>query len=584
MTRCDEVREKLPDYLYELLPQWQMEEIAAHTKDCPECHEACEAAADDFRALDAWEVPGPGTDTCPEFMRKLRRHQALALAPQPAPPGVLRHPWSSALVRLPGMIRRWRAMPTGAKIAVTSVSLAAVAALAFALVALSSRWSGSAQAQPKVIEGVPTIGWESGKTSYYIAALHACLQVMGSPIRYEELMVASGAAFCTGWSPGSYQYDSRVAAPEDLVVNGAVAAGAMAERRSFESLDEAWTAVCASIDEGRPVIRSHVSAAHVICGYDPQGRQVYLQAYDTAEPGYQIVPFSAERGPSRRPNEFIFVRYDPAAGLPELDWRVILSRVARFADWPRQQELMLGDPIVFGLGAYDEWAATLRRGPDGSGAAFDTRLTVTIARTLADARAAASVVLADNAALHEGLRDAADRYMAEAGILERMRDVLAQGQTGLHTEVMAAAERNFADPTVREQAAQLIEQAKEQEIMAVEALREVLRDISPEGPRPAATEPVAAATPEPQAERAEESYQRGLQLKRAGRMVEAAEQLRSAVKADPTLSRAHFALAWVLVELRDTANAVQAFRKVIELAPGSKEAAEAKAALERMGR
>ena len=228
MTRCDEVREKLPDYLYELLPQWQMEEIAAHTKDCPECHEACEAAADDFRALDAWEVPGPGTDTCPEFMRKLRRHQALALAPQPAPPGVLRHPWSSALVRLPGMIRRWRAMPTGAKIAVTSVSLAAVAALAFALVALSSRWSGSAQAQPKVIEGVPTIGWESGKTSYYIAALHACLQVMGSPIRYEELMVASGAAFCTGWSPGSYQYDSRVAAPEDLVVNGAVAAGAMA--------------------------------------------------------------------------------------------------------------------------------------------------------------------------------------------------------------------------------------------------------------------------------------------------------------------------------------------------------------------
>ncbi len=581
MMRCDEVREKLPDYLYELLPDWQMEEIAAHTRGCSECHEACETAVNEFRTLNQWDVPGPGADTCPEFMRKLRSHQVLALAPQSAAAGLMRRPWSSALVRIAGMIRRWRAMPTGAKLAVTSVSLAAVVSFAFGLMALTS-WRSAQAGQAKVIEGVPSIGWASGKTSYYISALHACLQAMGSPMRYEELMVASGAAFCTGWSPGSYQYDSRVAAPEDLVVNGAAAAGGTAERRSFASLDEAWTAVCASIDEGRPVIASHVSAAHVVCGYEPGGRRMYLQAYDSSEPDYQIVPFAADRGPRRQPNEFIFVRYDPAAGLPELDWAGILWRAIRFADWPREQQLMLGDPIVLGLGAYDEWAAALRGGPDRSGPAFDARLTVTVARTLADCRAAASVVLTENAALHAGLRDAADDYMAEAGILESMRNVLAQGQTGLSAEVMAAAERNFADPTVREQAAQLVEQAKERELLAVDALREVLADIAPEPIQPP-PQPIVTVTPTRDPQRAEEAYQRGLELKRAGKTAEAAEQLRAAVEADAEHVAARYALGWVLVELKDNDGAAAAFRKVIELAPGSKQAAEAQAALERLG-
>ncbi len=582
MMRCDEIREKLPDYLYELLPDWQMEEIAAHTKGCSDCHEACEAAANEFKTLDEWEVPGPGADSCPEFMRKLRHHQALAVAPQAA---VARRPWSSALVRIPGMIRRWRAMPTGAKIAVTSVSLAAVAGLALVLVTLSSRWSGSAQAaRPQVIEDVPSIGWASGKTSYYIAALHACLQAMGSPIGYEELMVASGAAFCTGWSPGAYKYDSRVAAPEDLVLNGAFAAGATAERRSFESPDEAWEAVCASIDEGRPVIGSDVSMARVICGYDLRDRKMYFHSHNATERGYQIGPFEASPGPRRQPNEFIFVEYDPAWGLPELDWPVILSRAVRFADWPRERAIVLGDPVVFGLGAYDEWAATLRRGPDGSGVTLDTRLTVTMARTLADSRAAASVVLADHAALHESLRDAADYYMAEAEILEGMREVLAQGETGLHTDVMAAAERNFPDPAVREQAAQVIEQAKEQEILAVKALREVLSDISPEAVQPPPPQPIVTVTPAADTQSAEECYQRGIELKGAGKMTEAADQLRAAIEADEKHVAAHYALAWVLVELKDNETAKKEFQKVIELAPGSNQAAQAQAAIERLGR
>jgi hypothetical protein len=581
MMRCDEVREKLPDYLYELLPDWQMEEIAAHTKGCSDCHEACEAAANEFKTLDEWDVPGPAADTCPEFMRKLRSHQVLALAPQSAAAGLMHRPWSSALVRIAGMVRRWRAMPTGAKIAVTSVSLAAVASLAFGLMALTS-WRSAQAGQPKVIEGVPAIGWTSEKTSYYIAALHACLQAMGSPIRYEELMVASGAAFCTGWSPGAYKYDSRVAAPEDLVLNGASAAGATADRRSFESLDEAWALVCASIDEGRPVIGSYVSAARVICGYDPRDRQMHFLSHNATEPGCQIAPFQASSGPNRRPNEFIFVEYNPAADLPELDWPAILWRAVRFADWPRERRIMLGDPVAFGLGAYDEWAATLRRGPDASGVALDTRLTVTMAKTLADCRAAASVVLIENAALHHGFRDAADYYMAEAGVLESMRNVLAQGQTGLSAEVMAAAERNFADPTVREQAAQLIEQAKEHEILAVDALREVLDDIAPE-PVQAPPQPIVTVTPTRDPQRAEEAYRRGLELKRAGKMAEAAEQLRTAVEADGEHLAARYALGWVLVELKDNDGAAAAFRKVIELAPGSKQAAEAQAALERLG-
>jgi hypothetical protein len=478
MIACDEVREKLPDYLYELLPDWQMEEIASHTAGCEACRELAESAAREFRLLDSWEAPGPAGDTTAEFMRRLRLHQTADLArpdPSVSVVGIRR---GGGLARLSDLIERFRAMPTGAKLAVSGVSLAAVVALVFALVALSSRRSGVAQQPgPKVIEGVPRLGYQTGRHTPYIAALHAVLQSLGSPMTYEELMVASGAAFATAWRGGYYEYDSRVLAPEDVVRNGAIAAGGMSIRRNFQTLDEAWEAVRQSLDDGRPVIAARRSIAYVICGYDPQDRTVYVQHPENASADYEQRPFEGSEGVYGGPNEFIFVKYDPADPAPEMDWPGVLARAVRFDQWPFY---VRADQFDAGRAAYDMWAATLRRGVSENGAASDVRVTVTMAAVMADRRACAQAVLTDYGTLDQRLVEAAGHYGAEVKLWQQMRGVLAQGKQGQSSEVMKAAQEGFMQQAVREQAARLVEQARDEDKAAVNVLPDLLQEWSPE--------------------------------------------------------------------------------------------------------
>jgi len=92
-------------------------------------------------------------------------------------------------------------------------------------------------------------------------------------------------------------------------------------------------------------------------------------------------------------------------------------------------------------------------------------------------------------------------------------------------------------------------------------------------------EPVRVETPPA----ARASYEEGGRLKQAGRYPEAAEALRAALQTAPDDADAHWALAWVLIELNDREGAKQEFRRVIGLAPGSAKARDAQAALERLG-
>jgi Tfp pilus assembly protein PilF len=82
--------------------------------------------------------------------------------------------------------------------------------------------------------------------------------------------------------------------------------------------------------------------------------------------------------------------------------------------------------------------------------------------------------------------------------------------------------------------------------------------------------------------KAEQHYQEGLALKQAGRLAEAHAALRAALEADPNHVDAHWARAWVLIELGDRDGAKSEFRKVLELAPTGDKAADAQAALERL--
>ncbi len=451
----------------------------------------------------------------------------------------------------------------------------------------------AAIAEPVVIPDVPALTWETGRCSQDIAALHAALSAMGCPVAYDELMVASGAAFRTTWPPRRYHYGALVVAPEDLVINAAQFAGAVAERRTDDSPDQVWTAVCESIDQGRPVLMWKGWAVWVICGYDPQGQSLHIRRYESTQQDYEVMPFEPPVAlwPLGRPNGIVLLTYDPNVGLPQPDWPEILERAIRFADWPPEQRLH--GTYAFGLAAYDAWAATLRRGVDESGPQVDADFTWTFARTLAEARSCAGIVLQEKAALHEAFADAANDYMAQAELLRGMQALLAGGEEGDWVQLKAARGQHFPEQAVREQAAQLVEQAKELEIMAVDALRVALADLGgtaeetgPQARQPRRVEPgrvrpdVPAVVPfRSRSDMAAEYCQKGSRLKAQGRHAEAVTELQAAIKADPKHVESHWVLAWVFIDMDDTDGAARGFRKVLELAPGSDKAREAQKAL-----
>ena len=436
-----------------------------------------------------------------------------------------------------------------------------------------------------MIPDVPPIGWIAGRFSYHISALQAALQAMGSEATYEYLMVVSGAGFRTAWPPPvAYDYSVVCVWPpgEDYVLNGARAVGATAQRRAFTTKGEAWLAVCASIDEGCPVIGWEACGARIICGYDEARQQAYVQSCNADQREYQIIsPPTVLSAPPPLPQaiECVFLEYDANAPRPDPDWPAILARAARFADYPSAGNLP--GSYVFGLGAYDAWAASLRGGCDRAGPEGDAAITETVANTLADARAAVAKALAEFGTLHDALPEAAEQYAAEAAILKSIPQALIGPQANLawDARVRLMGER-FADQSQREAVAQLVEQAKEHEVQAVGALRRALQDLGPPREAPPPTEPVVTAPPGGEAET---HYQRGLELKRAGQLQEAAAELRAAIADDAAHVKAHYTLGWVLLDLKDRAGAASEFRTVVELAPDSAEAHEAQKALDRIG-
>ena len=468
--------------------------------------------------------------------------------------------------------------------------------------------AGTCAAAPVMIEGVPKTGWSAGHFTIAMDHLYAGLVAMGCQAGYEELMVASGAAFRTAWWPGFYSYSAPELAPEDLIVLGAQAVGGDAELIDHATPQDAWETVCRSIDAGAPCLVRQGCSWQVVCGYDPQGSHMYKREYNTSSPTPEVAPFEAAKPPwpQKGGHQVIALGYDPNVGLPELAWREIVERAIRFADWPPEEKLY--GSFVFGLGAYDAWAQTLRQGPDKSGAQTDGRLTELVSRNIAEARTSASVVLGENAAVHASFADAASVYMDEAQVLKELITTLQRGVApgANRAQIEQAMARNIETPDVCEEMAQLVEQAKALDMEAIELLRAALNDLPGEAPTgahggpktaptppateivpPAATEiPAPTTAPEADADKATLAQQhlaKGRELKNARQFTEAKAELLQAIEADPTLAEAHYVLGWVLIELKDAEGAKAAFRKVIELVPNTDQAKEAQKALDRLG-
>ena len=450
-------------------------------------------------------------------------------------------------------------------------------------------------AAPVIIEGAPQTGWSVGHFSQTIDALYSGLAALGCPISYDELMVASGAAFRTAWWPGYYSYLGQEATPEDVLVIGAEAAGGGAEHVDHTSVEDAWTTACGSLDEGFPVLARRGAGFRLICGYNAQGQMMYVRDYNCKSAAYDVMPFEAPEPPwpMKGGHDVVRLSYDRQAKPPALDWPAILDRAVRFADWPPQQKVY--GIYVFGLGAYDQWADTMRRGPDRNGVETDVELLEYMAQTMVETRSCASVVLEANAKVHDSFGEAANLYMEEATLFTDFLAALHGEPRADRAAIVQSMVANFGLPENREKLAGIVEQAKMIESEAVDALRVALKDLQAKGnepaPRPVVTEvqpaPVVAEPPQPpvedKTELAKAHCAKGRELKAAGQPEEAAAELRKAIEADPKLVEAHWVLGWVLIDLKDKEAAKAEFRKVIELAPDTDQAKEAQKALERLG-
>jgi tetratricopeptide (TPR) repeat protein len=463
---------------------------------------------------------------------------------------------------------------------------------------LPAAHGGTSVAAPVVIEGVPRTGWAAGHFTIAMDQLYAGLVGMGCQAGYEELMVASGAAFRTAWWPGFYSYQAPEMAPEDPITVGAQAMGGEAELIDHATPQDAWETVCRSIDAGAPCLVRNGCSWRVICGYDTQGGRMYKRDYNTSGQTPDVAPFEAPKPPWPETGGYqvIVLGYDANAGLPELHWREIVERAVRFADWSAEEKLY--GTFVFGLGAYDAWAQTLRQGPDKSGAETDGQLLEFMARNMAEARASASVILGENAAVHAGFADAASVYMDEAQLFKDLIAALQQGApAGANRgQLEQAMVRNIGNRDACEAMAQLVEQAKALDMQAIDGLRAALKNLPDQAPAethagpqtapaPPATAPPATA-PAAEADKAALAQQhlvKGRELKSARQFTEAKAELTQAIQADPKLAEAHYVLGWVLVELKDAKGAKAAFRKVIELVPEAEQATEAQKALDRLG-
>jgi tetratricopeptide (TPR) repeat protein len=360
------------------------------------------------------------------------------------------------------------------------------------------------------------------------------------------------------------------------------------------SEEEAWEVVCESIDAGRPCLTRVGFGFRVVCGYDPAGRMMHMRDYNTAGEAYGVIPFEAPKAPwpLETGHEVILIHYEPTDEAPQLDWPEILERAVRFADFPPQERL--ARIYAFGLGAYDAWAQTVLQGPDRNGPETCAGVLDFMAKTMAETREAAAAVLDAHRDVHDSFATAAEHYRAEADLWQMLSTTLAGGAAGDFREFIRTMGHNLEqDGAARERTAEVVNLAKAEEIDAVDALRAALVDLTKQADQPAAAAPAPAPQPapgpaEPRPDQAANKaaamahFERGSALKKQGRFAEAAAELRKAIGDDPGLVEAHWVVAWVLVELKDTEGATKEFRKVIELAPGTDRAKEAERAIERL--
>ncbi|MBU0608447.1 MAG: hypothetical protein KKI08_11215 [Armatimonadetes bacterium] len=340
----------------------------------------------------------------------------------------------------------------------------------------------TASADPVLLNSVPRTTWD--KPCKPVMILQTALAGMGCPVSYDNLMVASGAAFRMTWRPLNYNYPATYLYQQDPISTGAVAVGARVERKQFGTAEEAYDAAADSIDEGRPVIAWSDGEVdwQVVCGYDEAKQTVFRRTINTgAAPDERpAVCLKAPPGGygSKGTYELWLIAYDRAAAPTALAWPYILASALRLAQWPDGDRLE--GAFVCGECAYYSWATDLRSSTLHEQFPAAGRMSRAHAWQLEGARSAAARVLQAHVGLHPALGQAALMYQDEARCFAKVIETLCGGAGVSADEAAKVVEQRIRDAAVRETAADLVEQALVKDKAARAALTTVLRDLAPD--------------------------------------------------------------------------------------------------------
>lgn len=339
----------------------------------------------------------------------------------------------------------------------------------------------AASAEPVILKNIPRTNWQHGY--FPVSILHTTLTGMGCPMSYEELMVASGAAFGMTWRPGDFDWGIVTFYQQDPIAVGGAAAGAHVERRQFDDVAGAFDAAADSIDEGRPVIAwdSGKATWQLICGYDEATQTIFRRTiYSGEQPEQRPAESlkSASASYSEGPYELWLLTYDAKGPAPRLDWAYIIANALRLAQWADGERLK--GHSVCGESAYYAWATDLRSTTVYQKWPQPGRMSWSHASLLEASRRAAAKLLQANGGVHAAFGPAALLYEDEAALFAEVQKALCGGQKLSVTEATKVTEQYIQSAEVREACADLVEKALAKDRAARAALATALKDLAPE--------------------------------------------------------------------------------------------------------
>ncbi|HYF91635.1 MAG TPA: AraC family transcriptional regulator [Symbiobacteriaceae bacterium] len=357
-----------------------------------------------------------------------------------------------------------------------------------------------------MLENVPRVGFYNGGDQCpeqipFPSCLAACVRYMGDDypwlpleahgarwrLNYANVHIlgASGMAFGLLWKTGWHINNTdlmMVADPREII------------RRAFESVGYTYEVVpktgrsddttfrakiAESLRGGRPVLGFGVVGPPVCClitGYDEGGDVVLGWSYFQDDPEFNTGVTFEPAGYFRKPRW----GRDTKALIIVRDKVQSAAAGERNRDTLRWALQIIRTPKAFGrhsgLAAYPVWAKQVLRGesfPFGGEAAKRAHHEVhdAVAAVLAECRLRAAIFLRTMAegepAMRADLLAAADLYTQEHDLLERLRELSGGGGN-------PEAFRQFADPAVRKELAQLILQARDLDSQAAEQIEKAI--------------------------------------------------------------------------------------------------------------